>query len=65
MNLFENILLLAADSSYELRPIDVDRIMESAYNEGLLEEFRDWLLSKNLMERTKKTVEEWEMDIDG
>lgn len=53
-------LLLVSDSSETLRPMDVDRVMESANNNGQLEEFRAWILSQPLLPRTKKAIEEWE-----
>lgn len=41
---FVQILALAADSRKQLRPYDVDRVMEAATNIGCVEEFRTWLL---------------------
>lgn len=57
---FEYILLIACDSSLQLRSIDVDRVMVNAYLRGRLELFRKWLLSRPLQQKTRKEIENWE-----
>ena len=62
---FLSILKLSADTPEELRPSDVGRVAYEAEDQGVLMEFRDWLLSGfDLMPRTRNLVfeiEEFEM----
>lgn len=55
----QHILQIAADSPEQLRPVDVDRVMEHAKDMGLLAEFRAWLLDQTLNDRTRATIQKW------
>jgi len=55
--LFKSILLVSADSPDRLRPTDVDRVMDEAYQQGKFHEFKAWLLDQQLMGRTRELVE--------
>ena len=57
---YRQTLALAADSPEQLRPCDVDRVMDDAQDRGYAEGFRSWLLSHNLMLRTTMLLEEYE-----
>jgi len=56
---FRSCLLLSADSPEDLRPCDVDRVMDAAADLGCLEELRKWLLDQELRQRTRQLVEEY------
>ncbi|MBD1995370.1 hypothetical protein H6G00_01825 [Leptolyngbya sp. FACHB-541] len=56
---FQSILLLAADSPEALRSVDVDRVMEAAEEQDCLTDFRNWLLSFKLKEHTKANIDNW------
>ena len=58
---FKSILILSADTTELLRPVDVDRVMEAAQEMGILESFRAWLLGSNLKDATRKTVKIFEV----
>ncbi|OIK11951.1 hypothetical protein [Bacillus sp. MUM 13] len=52
-------LLLSADTPEQLRPIDVDRVMMAACEQGCFKDFKDWLISHRLQERTWQLVKEF------
>ena len=57
------ILRISANSREELRPCDVDRVMEQADNIGVLAEFREWLLeSKKFTFGTEDEIIKWERE---
>lgn len=56
-----SLLQVAADSPAELRPSDVDRVMDQANDLGVLEEMRGWILGHaDLNPRTQTLVLDWE-----
>lgn len=55
---FTGILKLAADSTEQLRPSDVDRVMDDAGKDW--QAFKGWLLSNQLRAETRSLVKEWE-----
>lgn len=58
---FVSILKLSADTPAQLRPSDVDRVMDAANDAHKLKEFTAWLLKqKGLQERTIKNIKEYE-----
>lgn len=60
---FEGTLKLAADAPEKLRAQDVDRIMDDAYGRGFGDQFRAWLLQKNLQGDTRREVQSWTPEI--
>lgn len=61
--MFRSILLLSADSPEQLRPCDVDRVMEAALDKGIDLQFKVWLLTfrDSMNERTIQNIENWEI----
>ena len=53
---FRSCLMLVADSPEELRPVDVDRVLDAAEDMCLLTEFAGWLLDHDLLPRTRELV---------
>jgi hypothetical protein len=54
------ILKISADNRESLRPQDVDRVMTQAEDCGVLDRFRNWLLSsKTFTHGTRAAIEEW------
>jgi hypothetical protein len=54
------ILKISADNRESLRPQDVDRVMTQADDCGVLDRFREWLLSaKTFTHGTRTAIEEW------
>lgn len=51
------ILLLSADTPEQLRPVDVERVLDEAFQEDYFEEFQRWLLQQNLKDSTRQKVE--------
>lgn len=52
------ILLIAADSPEKLRPIDVDRVMMEALEQGMFAEFKQWILNHQLKLTTRKAIKQ-------
>lgn len=60
----KTILAISADSREELRPQDVDRVMEQADYLGCREEFRAWLLSaKKFTFGTREEIAAWQPEV--
>lgn len=58
---FQSILKLSADTPAQLRPCDVDRVLEAAEDQHCLDKFKTWLLAqKGLQERTIKNIKDFE-----
>lgn len=58
---FRSILMLSADSSEQLRACDVDRVMDAAQDQKCLEEFRQWILTQELQDRTRAAITAFEL----
>jgi len=58
---YESILKLSADSPEELRAMDVDRVMEAAYDHGpeTLRGFAAWLLCNVTNSRVITEISNW------
>lgn len=54
------ILALSADAPDLLRPCDVERVLDAAQDQGCFDEFRKWLLSHDLQDRTRSNVKTFE-----
>lgn len=60
---FTTILTISANSREELRPQDVDRVMEQAEYCGVREEFRTWLLeAKKFTFGTREEIAAWQAE---
>lgn len=57
---FRSILALSADAPDLLRPCDVDRVLDAAQDQRCLAEFRNWLLSQDLQDRTRTNIKTYE-----
>jgi hypothetical protein len=57
---FRSILALSADDPHLLRPCDVERVLDAAVAQGCFREFRTWLLSHDLQERTRSNIKTFE-----
>lgn len=58
------ILAMSADSREQLRPCDVDRVMEQAHYIGCLSEFRNWLLeSPKFTFGTREEITAWQPEV--
>jgi hypothetical protein len=51
---FRSILMLAADSAEKLRFIDIDRVLDAAEDQGILEGFVAWLQAHDLHPRVEE-----------
>jgi hypothetical protein len=61
---FKTVLTIAANSREELRPQDVDRVMEQADYCGVREEFRAWLLAaKKFTFGTREEIAAWQPEV--
>lgn len=54
---FNGILKLSADTPNELRPSDVDRVLDAAEDAGILDEFYSWLKAQGLKGKTEATLD--------
>lgn len=55
-SLFNNLLMVAADTPAKLRPTDVGRVLLEAHECKCFDEFKEWLLSQELKDRTRDKV---------
>ena len=53
---FRSALMLSADTPEELRACDVGRVMAAAEEFGVRDEFRTWLLTHDLISRTREVI---------
>jgi hypothetical protein len=56
---YRQTLALSADSPEQLRPCDVDRVMDDAAQRGFADGFRAWLLAQPLMPRTAMLLDQY------
>jgi hypothetical protein len=61
-SLFNNLLMVAADSPEQLRPTDVGRVLLEAKECKCFDEFKEWLLSKELRSGTRYLLEFYTLD---
>ena len=55
---FRSAVMVSADSPEEIRPSDVDRVMDTALDMGVDKtEFTTWLLTHDVNARTRKAIE--------
>lgn len=57
---YRSILALSGDEPDLLRPCDVGRVLDAAQDQGCFAEFRKWLLSQDLQERTRTNIKTYE-----
>lgn len=53
------IQTVTADRPEYIRPFDLDRCMTDAARQGILPQFKQWLLKQKLYEPTRKRLEAW------
>ena len=56
---YKSILYLSANEPEELRPSDIDRVMDAAKDQNCQVGFRGWLLKQALKKRTRELVEDY------
>ena len=60
----KTILNVAADCREELRPQDIERVMELAETCGVVNEFRKWLLAaKTFTFETESEIKNWKSEV--
>jgi len=57
----QSVLKLAADTPADLRPVDVDRVMDAADDQGIVDEFKAWISGQDgVQDKTYSAIFKWE-----